>query len=355
LIDLITSIGHIGIIGSGKMGADIFSALTVYDYKMVWLCINHEEAEKQNEAFLKKLNRQLKCGAIDQTELQKKQESVIITDSPDDLSDCDLVIECIWENLAKKKELFKRIEPYLSKHCIIASNSSSFIPSLLIPDSLMNDRFIGLHFFYPVKLKNIVEIIKTEYTSQTTLNLITKLCDQIGKKFLLQEEKYAFILNKLFLEVQNEAFKIYSEGILSYQQIDNIVQNNLFPDGIFKFFDQVGIDVMLQSIKNYSEKNIKPYEQLLGKLEEMQSKHLLGIKTRQGFYNYNGENQSNAIKEIPGFEKVVLGRLKNVYFTKAQQIVADQICDEQLLDFAAKEYMNTDKGPFAFAHENLNR
>lgn len=252
--------------------------------------------------------------------------------------------------------MYQGIIPLLKDECILASNSSSFLPSQLVPDPTFNERFVGLHFFYPVKLKNIVELIKTGLTSGETIEKINGFCEKTDKKQLFQDEKNAFWLNRLFLEVQNEAFLIFDERVMSYEQIDDIVAEYLFPEGIFKFFDMVGNDVMLQSIKNYTSENREAYQVMLDKLEELCSKNMLGIKTKAGFYNYNDGNAGNAMIIVPAKDEYyfkALERLKRAYVEKAQQLVNEGVCDRETLEYAAKEYMNTDKGPFAIAHETI--
>lgn len=349
-------INKIGIIGAGRMGTDIFNFLIGYDYEIVWICIDETETIALQQSFEKKIKRLHKCGLMDDQQMITKQNSVVISHKVENLYGCDLVIECIWEDIAKKRQMYRDIIPMLKDKCILASNSSSFLPSQLIPDPRFNDRFIGLHFFYPVKLKNIVELIKTGQTSTETLEKIDGFCEKTDKKQLLQDEKNAFWLNRLFLELQNEAFLIVNERVFSYGQIDAIVAEYLFPEGIFKFFDLVGNDVMLQSIKNYTAENRGPYNAILDKLEELCSKNMLGVKTKTGFYNYHDGSSGNAMNIV--FEKdeyyfKVLERLKRAYVGKAQQLVNDGACDSETLEFAAKEYMNTDKGPLAIAHETI--
>jgi 3-hydroxyacyl-CoA dehydrogenase len=161
--------------------------------------------------------------------------------------------------------------------------------------------------------------------------------------------------------VQNEAYNIFCEGVLSYRQIDKIVDNSLFPGGIFSFFDQVGNDIMLESIKNYFPKAERaPYSALIAKLEELCSQNLLGIKTNAGFYDYKEFNTAATLlsAETPDTDYVldVTQRLIQVYVAKAQSIVEGGICSQELLEFAAKEYMNADKGPFSlFTEYSLNK
>jgi len=217
------------------------------------------------------------------------------------------------------------------------------------------ERLIGLHFFYPVKLKNIIEIIRTKDTSGAVINTVKAFCDHIEKKYLLQDEKNAFILNRLFLEVQNEAFRICNQNNLPYGPVDSIVETYLFPEGIFRFFDQVGNDVMLQSIVNYTQQNPQPYKALIDKLEDMCSKNQLGVKTKEGFYHYNGETKERPAdaEELSEEQmKVILYELKKTYIAAAKNIVSEGICGHDMLEFAAREYLNSDKGPFSISLEN---
>ncbi len=347
----IQQIKAIAVIGSGKLGTDIFYYLLEYGFDLQLICIDKEEADRQSALFQKKINRQLRAGIIDELKLKHLQDSVAIDCDFDKISQSDLIIECIWEDKHQKKKLFADIAPIIKDNCIVASNSSSINPSLLIPSDKFSDRFLGLHFFYPLRLKNIVEIIKTENTSAENLNTIEDFCRNIGKTFLLLDEENAFVLNKLFLSVQNEAFNIFMEGKLSMREIDSLVNEHLFPGGIFSFFDHVGIDIMLASVKNYiPDAERAPYQSLIQKLEQLVSNNQLGVKTNAGFYNYEKpEIQETEIihQNHPIYYKEAITRLQQVYASKAQTIVDCGACNAELLEFAAKEYTNADKGPFS--------
>lgn len=348
----IHNINKVGIIGSGKLGSDIFYYLLQYDFELVFICIDENCADEQYKFFLKRIARMHKSGLIDDQRLELLKQRVFIGSTYIELLSCDLIIECIWENVLLKRELFEKINKYLSNHSIISSNSSSINPTLLNPFAEWAERFIGFHFFYPVQLKSIVEIIKTEKTHPAVIEKMEVFCDKINKKPLILEEEHSFALNKLFLEVQNEAFIISREGKLTFAEIDYIVHKNLFPEGIFCFFDKVGIDIMLESIKNYippSER--KSFVPLIEELESLYAMNMLGAKTGAGFYDYSrGDHlcfQHGPDKEKENIVKDAITRLRIKYINTANKIVENGVCSADFLDFAAREYINSDSGPFS--------
>ncbi len=351
------NVTKVGIIGSGKLGADIFYYLLPFNFQLVWKCIDDEEAEKCKVAFQKKLNRQMKCGVIDETTYNAIQQLVYINASNDSLAGCNLIIEAIWEDELLKKELFAAILPFVEDECIIASNTSSINPSKLIVSDKIKSKFVGLHFFYPTALKNIVEIIRTDDTSKETMDTVLDFCKTIQKEVLVLDEANSFILNKLFLEVQNEACDMVSEEILSYRHIDELVDKNLFPGGVFSFFDHVGNDIMLASVRNYAMQSSEPdkYESMIALLEDMCAKNLLGIKTKTGFYDYNDHDAKENFRfETEPANLILEGMLtclKLAYIFKAMEIVDEGVCSKEMLEYAAKEYTGADKGPFEIAAE----
>ena len=156
-------IKKIGIIGSGKMGADIFNYLSDYNYNLYWFILFEEEKDKLQKSFSKKISRQLKHGLISKVQYNSKND-FILTNRLNDLVNCDLIIESIVEEKNEKLKLFRDLQQIVSKECIVASNSSSILPSLLSKSSPV----IGMHFFYPVSFKNTVELVVHEDINRDT-------------------------------------------------------------------------------------------------------------------------------------------------------------------------------------------
>jgi 3-hydroxyacyl-CoA dehydrogenase len=346
-------IKKIGVVGEGKMGTSIFLFLNGFNFQLIWLCSSEGEVEKVQKTVNKKTKLLFQCGVITEQEYVSKTESTKITASINDLHDCDLIIETITEDRDLKRKLFNTLNEVVKPGCIFTSNSSSIIPSILVPSENRKDKFAGLHFFFPVPVNQMVELVISSSISLETRKSLLFFITQIKKIPLLLSEDNAFILNKLFLDFQAGAFNIYQEGKLSYKEIDEIIKESFFPIGVFEFFDHVGIDIMLLSIKSYCQnsKNMEFYNPIIWKMEEMVLENKLGLKTKEGFYDYtnlkaeNADKKSN-IENIEAIKRDALDVLKKYFNNSIQNVINLKICSIEELRFAVKEYMGIDYDPF---------
>lgn len=343
----------IGIVGEGKMGTNLFYYILEFGFKLVWLCNPAADNGKIRNVFQKKIKRSFDNGLIDEQRLSFLQNNIVISADHAVLSTCDLIIEAIPENLELKKEFFRVIDPVVSLNCILASNSSSIRPSELIPAEARKDKFIGIHFFYPIALKNIVEFIKTADTSRKTRDFVKDFLHTIKRNYLILNEKDSFILNKIFLDFQNEAYLIVREGTLTFPEIDAIVKHFFFPVGVFEFFDSVGIDTMLTSIRNYIRgyPHEDYYKPLIEKLESMIGEGKTGHKSQSGFYGYPKENDDLDIVFLknPDIQPLIedtVKRLNFSYFSSAKRYTIQSKNTTEKINNALKEYFGIDKGPF---------
>ena len=281
----------------------------------------------------------------------------------DDIKDCDLVIEAIWEDAGVKKTFFGLLDKVVNSDSIFTTNSSSILPSQLIPSERRKDKFAGLHFFFPVPLRNVVELISCTSTSLQTIEALDQFLLKIKKKTFLQDEAHAFILNKIFLDFQAGAYSLFLEGRLSYKEIDDLVKKYFFPIGVFEFFDHVGNDIMLSSIQNYvANLNDKEfYVPLLSKLKELVASGQLGIKTKSGFYNYPPDvsNTGNDFpeQEFEDYKHKATEQLKGYYKQSVLSVIELKQCSREELAEAIQDYMGMETDPFAmiFSWHYLNQ
>jgi 3-hydroxybutyryl-CoA dehydrogenase len=346
-------IKNIGVVGEGKMGSSIFFYLNGFDFKLTWLCSSEEESVKAGKTVQKKLRFQFQNGIIPEKEFISKSENTKVTFLADELLDCDLIIEAVNEDIDTKRMLFESLQKVVSAECIFTTNSSSYLPSQLITQGAGSARFAGMHFFFPVNMKKTVELIYGPQTSEETLDWLNRFLLGINKTPFHQEESNAFVLNRLLLDFQAEAFNILSEGKLPVRDIDEIVKTRFFPIGVFEFFDHVGIDVMLSSIRSYTRNsaNREFYRPLFQKLEEMAKLNHLGIKTKHGFYDYtplqDGSSSASAkTSEQSEYKQAVANRLWDCYMRGVNSVLESGICSRQELGFYVKDYLGMDTDPF---------
>ncbi|NVO03660.1 MAG: 3-hydroxyacyl-CoA dehydrogenase family protein [Bacteroidetes bacterium] len=337
---------QIGIVGNGKMGTDILHYLANFNFRLVWLFKFDEEIEPAIKSFNKKQSRQFKNELIDEANFNFRIENTVFTTKIEKLSDCDFIIEAIWENLEEKQLLFNSLDKIAKKECIFLSNSSSIKPSLILKNTTRNQNFAALHFFYPVAYKNITEFIFTPETSEFTIKKVKELLKIINREYLLLEEENAFILNKVFVDFQAVAYQITVQENLSFATIDNIIKDHIFPIGVFELFDNVGNEIIHFSISNYIEDfdDKSLYLPLLNKLQELISENKLGIKTKAGFYNYPLLPAEETIIDEVKIQEIIKV-LNNHYENSAKAIIEKNICKKEELNFAIKEYMGVENGP----------
>jgi 3-hydroxybutyryl-CoA dehydrogenase len=334
----------VGVIGEGKMGTGIFHYLANFDFKLVWLVSPNADVEKLIKQFNRKINRAFDAGIIGKEAFEKLKQTVI-SGRKESLSECGFIIEAVPEDAPLKRALFSELDGFVNRSCIFASNASSINPSLLIPSTARSDKFIGLHFFYPVALKNIVEFIATGQTSEQTIDRTGRFLKKIERNFIRLKESDGFILNRIFLDVQNEAFRLVQEGRCTYAQMDEIVKTRLFPFGVFDFCDSVGIDTMLASVKNYTSDypHKMHYAPFTDKLQALCSQGRLGLKTNCGFYDYP------LVPEDPGTPdeaEELASHLRFTYLSAAKRFTALAHLPVGEMNDAIKEYFGIEYGPF---------
>jgi 3-hydroxybutyryl-CoA dehydrogenase len=343
-------IEKVAVIGEGKMGSSIFLYLNGFDFHLTWLCSSEDEKDRAWSVFTTKTRRLWKSGAISEAEYVSKNEKTKVTASSADLKDCDLIIEAITENREAKKAIFESLDALVNPSCIFATNSSSIVPSLLFPSEGRKAKVAGLHFFYPVAIKNTVELISGRFTSPETVESLHTFLLSINKTPFRQDESRAFILNRILLDFQAGAFRVLKEGGWSKYELDDLVRTCFFPVGVFEFFDHVGIDVMLASIRTYTQndENRDFYAPMKDTLEEMVIRNQLGIKTRRGFYEYPGTPFTGgpvAENKVPA-RQVIRDRLWGYYLRSVSSVIESGLCSREELAGYLKDYLGTDNDPF---------
>jgi len=343
---------NVGVIGSGKMGTSLVGFLLDFGIPVTWICEEKKWVEELRNLVEKKITRSLKAGIIDRNEYKNRLKTIVVSHSLQELKKCNLIIETITEDINRKQKLFEKLDLIAKEDCIFASNSSSISPENWYLDGKRKDRIVGMHFFSPVPFTNIVELITTRNTSQNTLQTACDFLNLVNKKFMIQEGESAFLLNRVFLDFQAGAYRLCKENSLSFGEMDKLIVRDFFPVGVFELFDRVGIDVIHFSIKRYTENagNKEFYRPLLDQMGTMIESNILGMKTGQGFYSWEGQQivipEKGDQSQETNIPDMVSFQLKEWYIKAAKTFVEKGYCTKSDLDYAVKEYMNCDKGPF---------
>jgi 3-hydroxybutyryl-CoA dehydrogenase len=343
----------IGIAGSGRMGTDIFYYLSGLGYPLVWLCVSELERDTEKASFIKKADRQVRAGAITGEARDRMIGQTRITCDAADLAQSDLVLEAIPEDAAAKSALFREMEKAVRTDTVITTNTSSIRPSLLLDPGMRRERYAGLHFFYPVSLKNIAEIIVTDYTDERTLRLIRDFLKEIGRSHIEMHERDGFMLNRVFLALQARAWGFCAEGAASLRRIDAIVKKDLFPSGVFELFDGIGLDVVCPSVARYAEfeEDAALYGPLIRELDRLVSSGRLGRKSGEGFYRHGSGGSDDEAACDEAVSREISAALRALYINSACRALEANICSREELEHALKEYTGADRGPFALLDE----
>ncbi|UHR02253.1 3-hydroxybutyryl-CoA dehydrogenase [Peptoniphilus sp. GNH] len=277
----------IAVIGSGTMGAGIAQVLAPL-HKVVVRDIAPEQLEKAKALMEKNFSRNVEKGRMTEEAKKAALANVSYSAKMEDIKDCDLVIEAATENPTIKKAIFKELCENVKKECILASNTSSLSITDIAAATCRPDKVIGMHFFNPVPMMKLIEVIKGQLTSEETKNKIVELSKEIGKTPVEVEEAPGFVVNRILIPMINEAIGILAEGIASASDIDEAMKLGAnHPMGPLALGDLIGLDVVLAIMDVlYTEFGDSKYR-AHPLLRKMVRAGLLGRKTKRGFFDYN--------------------------------------------------------------------
>jgi 3-hydroxybutyryl-CoA dehydrogenase len=275
------------VVGSGTMGSGIALVLAKAGIEVNLVDVEQRFLDSGAQNIDRFLNSRLKRGKLNSQEVETIKNKIhLFLKLQDATSEIQLVIEAITENKNTKKLLFKELEEYCENHVIFATNTSAIKISELASSTKRPDKFVGMHFFNPPALMNLVEVIKGDKTSEDTIEKVSRLCELLDKTPVLSQEAPGFIVNRLLWMFLNESYKLVENGIAEKDQIDKAIKLGLnHPMGPLELSDYIGLDVLLEIgeyIKDHLGSEYEPANLLKEKVREGN----LGRKTGKGFYEY---------------------------------------------------------------------
>ena len=341
----------VSVIGAGTMGMGIAQIAATQGHQ-VCLYDNYDGAIKNAKNKLEKILNRL----VEKEKITSKEKDEIIgrinfSKELAAISESNIVIEAIIEDLKIKKDVFSKIEEIIDEDCIIGSNTSSLSIASIASACKHAERVVGIHFFNPAPLMPLVEIIPAIQTSDSKLIEARKIIDGWGKISVIVKDTPGFIVNRVARPFYGEALRIYEEGIADFATIDwSMKELGGFRMGPFELMDYIGNDVnyiVTETVFKsfYFDPRYKPsFTQ-----KRMMEAGYLGRKTGKGYYNYNAEiPKANTNRDLG---KQILWRILSMLINEAADALFLNIATREDIDLAMTKGVNYPKGLLNWADE----
>ena len=275
----------IGILGAGAMGSGIAQVFAMNGNYSIYLCdLTEELAEKGKKSIDKTLAYQVKKGKMTDSEKNAILDRITIG-TKEIFKDADLIIEAVKENMQIKKETFKELDSIVPANCMFASNTSSL--SVTEMSNGLSRPVIGMHFFNPAPVMQLVEVIRGELSTDEQVAKIIEIAKDIGKDPVEVNESAGFAVNRILGPMLNEAIYELYEGVASMEDIDKAMRlGTNMPMGPFQLADYVGLDICLALMETLQHELGSDKYSPCPLLRKMVRAGNLGVKTGIGFYDY---------------------------------------------------------------------
>ena len=288
---------NIAVIGAGAMGNGIAHAFAQSGYKVQLVDVNKKALNKALLTISNNLDRMVAKGKIEETTKAETLSNIsIFTEISEGVEYASLVIEAATENIDLKLKIFQQLDTACSEDTILATNTSSISITQIAAVTSRPEQVIGMHFMNPVPIMPLVEIIAGYSTSEEVLSFAKDLTKEIGKTPVIVNDYPGFVANRILIPMINEAIETLYSGVAGVQEIDTIMKLGMaHPMGPLELADFIGLDVCLSILKVMYEGFKKPKYAPNPLLVNMVQAGKYGIKSGEGFYNYQDNRKATIV------------------------------------------------------------
>lgn len=282
-----TGISRIGVVGAGTMGNGIAQLCASAGYTVTMRDLKPEFLDRGMATIGKNLERFVTKGRLSAEEREAALGRIKPTIEIADLAECDLVIEAVLENYEIKAKLIQELDGICRDGAILATNTSSISVTKLAATSKDPSRIVGMHFFNPVPLMQLVEIIRALQTSDATCDAIVSLTQSLGKTAHVSKDSYGFVVNRVLVPMINEAINCVHEGVAPAEDVDAMMKLGAnHPMGPLSLADLIGLDVVRNIMETLHDGFDDPKFRPSPLLKQMCDAGYLGRKSGRGFFVY---------------------------------------------------------------------
>jgi enoyl-CoA hydratase/3-hydroxyacyl-CoA dehydrogenase len=354
-----SSIKKVTVLGSGVMGHGIAQIAAIAGYDVALRDIEKSFLDRAMDKIKWSLAKMVEKKKLTQTEADRVFSRIIpMTDIQQAMKDTDLLIEAVPEDMDLKKKVYHELNKYADSKTVYASNTSTLPITEMGALTDRPERFVGVHFFNPPQLMQLVEVIPGAKTDQSTIDLAINFIAHIGKQpVLCRKDVAGFIVNRIFIPLVHEAIYCKDRDGASMTQIDSAVKFKMaFPMGIFELADFTGIDIIHKATTEMylrDKKVVNPHPMIKKLFEEGD----LGQKSGKGFYEYKGNDYQRINLTEDQAQTYNPIKLISVAANHAAWIISNEVCDMQDLELSLKLGMGLKLGLFKtidnFGIENI--
>lgn len=283
-------IQKIGVVGAGTMGSGIAQAFAVSGYEVVLRDIAQGALDHARSVVESSLGRLVSKNKLEAAAAEAALSRIKTTLAVEDFHDADLVVEAVLEKFEVKKAIFSELDRVVRDDAVLASNTSSISLTKIAAATKIPSRVIGMHFFNPVPMMALVEIIRALQTSDEVAAAVTSLVSAIGKDARVARDSYGFVVNRVLIPMINEAINCVYENVATPEDVDAMMKlGAAHPMGPLSLGDLIGLDIVLDVMETLYAGFNDPKFRPSPLLKQMCDAGYLGRKTRRGFFDYSAK------------------------------------------------------------------